>query len=150
MYTYLYQRIHSPFFVLVYIGVHGIGDSPVDYACGVCAIDVAIASCCCCFHGVTNSSRSVVNFAVNGSIDGSARVVMCFRLVDSRYAATCDNYVRIAGIGTVGCVFNVDRRDRFDAGVDALCGGIGFCFLLLVPPMFLQQVLPKKTFACNF
>ncbi len=135
MNTYLYQHIHSPFFVLVYIGVHdGIGDtsdtrfcgvSAVDYAYGVCAVDVAIGSCCCCFHGITCIDFAIAG-AVDGSIDGIARIVMCFRLNDSVYAATCDNHVRIANVGTVGCVFEVDLGDRFDAGIDALCGGIVF------------------------
>jgi hypothetical protein len=132
VYTYLYQRIHSPIFVLVYIGVHGIGNSAVDYACGVCTVNVVIASCCCCFHGVISSSRFVVDFAiagaVNGSITGSAFVVMCFRLVDSRYAATCDNIVGLLA-STLLVVFSTSTGGTDLTPVSTLFAeALEFCF----------------------
>ncbi len=146
MNTYLYQHIHSSYSVLVYIGVHnGIGDtsktrfcgvSAVDYACGVCAVKVVIASCCCCFHSVTCIDFAIAG-VVDGNIDGVAHVVMCFRLDDRVYAATCNNNVRIAGVGTVGCDFDVAGGVRFDAGVDALCGGIVFLFFWLSSNVFM-------------
>jgi hypothetical protein len=143
--TYPYQHIHSPYSILVYIGIHDsigntsktcfCGVSAVDYACGVCAVEVVIASCCCCFHGVTCIDFTIAG-VVDGSINGVARVVMCFRLNNRVYATTCDNDVSIAGVGTVGCDFVVIRGVRFDAGVDALCGGIVFLFFLVVFPCF--------------
>jgi hypothetical protein len=78
----------------------------VDYACGVCAVKVMIASCCCCFNGVTCIDFAIAG-VVYGSIDGVARIVMCFRLNDRVYDATCDKDVRIAGVGTVGCDFDI-------------------------------------------
>jgi hypothetical protein len=114
--TYPYQHIHSPYSVLVYIGIHdGIGDtsktrfcgvSAVDYTCGVCAVEVVIASCCCCFHGIICINLAIAS-VVDGSINGNACIVMCFRLNDRVYAITCNNNVCIAGIGTVGCDFDI-------------------------------------------
>jgi hypothetical protein len=144
--TYPYQHIHSPYSVLVYIGVHdGIGDtsktcfcsvSVVDYACGVCAIKVMIASCCCCFHGITCVDFAIAG-VVDGSIDGVVRIVMCFRLDNRIYATTCNNDVCIASIGTVGCDFDVAGGVRFDAGVDALCSSIVFLFFWLSSHVFM-------------
>ncbi len=116
MNTYPYQHIHSPYSILVYIGVHnGIGDtsktcfcsvSGVDYACGVCAVKVVIASCCCCFHGITCIDFTIAG-VVDGNIDSIGRIVMCFRLNDRVNAATCNNDVCIASIGTVGCDLDI-------------------------------------------
>ncbi len=73
---------------------------------------------------------------MDGSIDGIEPVVVCFRLDDRVYAATCDNNVCIAGIGTVGCDLDVAGGVKFDAGVDALCSGVVFLLFWLVFPCF--------------
>ncbi len=52
------------------------------------------------------------------------------RLDDRVYAAACDIDVCTAGIGTVGCDFNVAGGVRFDAGVNALCVGVDFLFFV--------------------
>jgi hypothetical protein len=114
---------------LVYIGIQdGVGDtskthfcgvSAVDYACGVCAVKVMIASCCCCFHGVTCVDFAIAG-VVDGSINGVLRVVMCFRLNNRVYAATCNNNICIARISTVCCDLGVAGGVIFDASVDAL------------------------------
>ncbi len=67
---------------------------------------------------------------MDGSIDGVARVVMCFRLNNRVYAATCDrSNVRIVGVGNVGCDFDIAGGVRFDAVVDALIAVVlCFCF----------------------
>ncbi len=136
MNTYLYQRIHSPFFVLVYIGIHdGIsntsdtrfcGVSAVDYACGVCAVNVAIGSCCCCFHGATCVDFTIAG-AVDGSIDGVARIVMCFRLNDSVYATNATTMFALPA-STLLVVFSMstwgtDSTTVSMLVVEALCFG---------------------------
>jgi hypothetical protein len=145
MNTYPYQHIHSPYSVLVYIGIHdGISDtretcfcgvSVVDYACGVCAVKVVISSCCCCFHGITYVDFAIAG-VVDGSIKGVAHVVMCFRLEDRVYATTCNKDVRIAGIGTVGCVFDVAGGTDLTPVSTLFAAALCFCFFGCLP-MFL-------------
>ncbi len=60
-------------------------------------------------------------------------MVCCGRLDDRVYAAACDIDVCTAGVGTVGCDFNIARGVRFDAGVDALCVGVDFLFFVFLP-----------------
>jgi hypothetical protein len=140
--TYLNHHIHSPVSVFIYIVVHdGVGVtsktcfcgvSAVDYTCGVCVVKVVFASCCCCFHGTT-----CVNFAITGVVDGIddnvARVLVCFRLNNRVYAANCDNDVHIVSVITVDYDFDIAGGVKFNAGVDALCGGIVFLVFFVLP-----------------
>jgi hypothetical protein len=151
--TYLNHHIYSPVSIFVYIVVHdGVGVTSetcfcsvnaVDYACGVCVVEVGLASCCCCFHGTT-----CVGFAITGVVDGIdddiARVIVCFRLNDRVYAATCDNNVCIVCVITVDCNFNVAGGVRFNAGVDALCVDIVFLFFLFCYVFMVLEKLGER------
>jgi hypothetical protein len=81
--------------------------------------------------------RFAIVSVVDGIIDGVVCIVMCFRLNNRAYAATCNNNVCIAGVGTVGCDFDTTEGVRFDAGVDALWGGVVFLFFVLFCHVFM-------------
>jgi hypothetical protein len=143
--TYLYQRIYRPLSVFVYnvvndivgnnVAYNGVGDTSYTCFCGVSvvchtygiwAVVIMIASCCCCFHAAI-----AIPAGVDGVNNGVAHVVVrCGRLNNRVYATACNIDVCTAGVGTVGCDFNVAGGVRFDDGVDAICVGVDFLFFV--------------------